>query len=67
MNNSTYFYSFEYEGQYTRQPDTVPFPGGVAHADDLIYLFLLSEELDENETTLSGMMVDYWANFATSG
>jgi carboxylesterase type B len=68
ITSDTYYYSFEYEGRYTRHPtEDAGFPSGVAHADDLQYVFQLTGELNEEEQALSDIMVDYWVNFIYTG
>lgn len=39
---------------------------GVAHSDDLIYLFP-DGELNEDEASVARTMVELWTNFATYG
>ncbi len=41
--------------------------GGVAHAEDLPYLFLVSFLSSEADKQLSGNMIRAWANFAATG
>jgi carboxylesterase type B len=60
INADTYFHSFEYTGEYS-------FGYGVAHGEDLIYLFHFAGELNAEDQALSDIMVDYWTNFAYNG
>lgn len=73
--NSTWLYSFDYEGEFTHfgwGEDTsgYPFPGGIHHADDLIYLFPYPENvanLNEEDTIFAKEMVDLWTSFVQTG
>lgn len=67
ITRDTYYYSFDYEGSHTRHPSDAGFPGGVAHADDLQYVFQLSDELNEEDQVMSDIMVEYWVNFVQTG
>uniref|UniRef100_A0A8D9DZ52 Carboxylesterase 1C n=1 Tax=Cacopsylla melanoneura TaxID=428564 RepID=A0A8D9DZ52_9HEMI len=71
MNNSTFLYSFHFKGRFTKFFDyrtVANFPHGVAHSDDLIYLFWDAEKpLNERELKVARSMVDLWTNFATHG
>ncbi|XP_035701943.1 carboxylesterase 5A [Folsomia candida] len=65
----TYVYSFDYEGVQTLYPYTggVPqVPRGVAHIDDLMYLFFFGDFTSLQDKLMSTMMVDFWTNFATT-
>ncbi|XP_055691284.1 glutactin-like [Lutzomyia longipalpis] len=70
-----FLYSFDYKGQHTRfnygpDPSKYPFESGVAHTDDLIYLFPWPEKvakLNEEDTKIAQLMVDLWTSFATTG
>ncbi|CAL4069828.1 unnamed protein product, partial [Meganyctiphanes norvegica] len=76
MDNASvpfYFYSFEFEGDdslfdwiFASHPN-LPVPGGVAHADELIYLFHLPGDLDDRQLLTSHRMTTLWTNFATYG
>ena len=67
ITSPNYFYSFGYQFSKSRL--------GVAHGDDVIYLFNLSfgsnEIPDVNTTTadllMSKIMVDFWTSFAING
>lgn len=51
----------------SRRKSLIPFPSsGVAHSDDLIYLFP-DGELNEEEASVARTMVELWTNFATYG
>ena len=51
-----------------REVTTVPlFGSGVAHSDDLIYLFPADGDLNEEEDATARTMVELWTNFATRG
>lgn len=69
----SYWYNFDYKGRhsmYSMLIDTTnnPVRGGVAHADDLIYLFPIPlKSLNATEQIFSDRMVNYWVNFAYSG
>ncbi|KAF6215479.1 hypothetical protein GE061_010233 [Apolygus lucorum] len=68
----TYVYTFNYQGHITKwgynQGLTYPFPGGVAHSDDLVYLFPDDKgNLTEREKIMAKTMVELWTNFAISG
>lgn len=68
-----YFYSFEFESDdslfdwiFSTHPDT-PVPGGVAHADELIYLFHLPGDFDDRQLLTSHRLTTLWTNFAKYG
>ncbi|XP_021914303.1 liver carboxylesterase-like [Zootermopsis nevadensis] len=66
----SYLYSFNYYGEHTKfgygEDTDYPFPGGVAHSDDLIYLFPQPDAvLNKEDRVISRTMVDLWTNFAT--
>lgn len=47
-----------------------PFSGGVAHSDDLIYLFPYpqdSSKFNEDDTKMAQTLVDLWTSFAIDG
>lgn len=44
-----------------------PVPGGVAHVDDLMYLFQLFPLFSQEDIEVTKRYVDYWVNFATFG
>ncbi|XP_052121854.1 uncharacterized protein LOC113206932 [Frankliniella occidentalis] len=66
----SYLYSFNFKGRHTKfgygYSFLYPFSGGVAHSDDLIYLFP-DGDLNEEEDATARTMVDLWTNFATFG
>ncbi|KAF5277168.1 hypothetical protein FQR65_LT03874 [Abscondita terminalis] len=74
-NESVYYYRFNYKGRhsYFYLPDsnnTVPY--GVAHGDDLIYLFpntkrFASYKEDDPETDTIEKMTTMWTNFVRFG
>ncbi|KAE8748642.1 Carboxyl/Cholinesterase 26 [Frankliniella occidentalis] len=65
----SYLYSFNFKGRHTKfgygYSFLYPF-SGVAHSDDLIYLFP-DGDLNEEEDATARTMVDLWTNFATFG
>ncbi|KAL1124776.1 hypothetical protein AAG570_001397 [Ranatra chinensis] len=68
----TYLYSFNYKGHLTKfghgEEVNYPFSGGVAHSDDLIYLFPHGNgTLNEDEKIIARTMVELWTNFAIYG
>ncbi|XP_046681276.1 esterase FE4-like [Homalodisca vitripennis] len=72
-SHPVYLYLFDYAGMYSHQyiPGTQK-PLGVAHHDDLIYLFYISTLFPEfNATDTDAVMVrtltSIWTNFATTG
>ncbi|XP_046631314.1 cholinesterase 1-like [Daphnia pulicaria] len=76
-NPNAFFYSFEYEGRnsifnYVFAGNPPPFPSGVAHADELIYLFIfpfasVPPGLNRTEEELSKKMLQVWTNFVIYG
>ncbi|PNF36333.1 hypothetical protein B7P43_G00515 [Cryptotermes secundus] len=65
----SFLYSFNYFGEHTKfgygVPVDYPFPGGVAHSDDLLYLFPLpSVVLNSEDRAISRTVVELWTNFA---
>jgi len=69
-NPNSYWYSFEYAGKslafflfFGQWP---PFPHGVNHADELLYLFDIYP-LNKTEKVLSQRMVKVWTTFAKYG
>ncbi|XP_073986767.1 juvenile hormone esterase-like isoform X2 [Rhodnius prolixus] len=70
--NDTFLYTMNYLGHLTKfgygEEVNYPFPGGVAHSDDLIYLFPYSKgNLSEEEMVVAKTMVELWSNFAIYG
>ncbi|CAH1389389.1 unnamed protein product [Nezara viridula] len=68
----TYLYSFNFLGHLTKfgygEAVDYPFSGGVAHSDDLVYLFPMDNgTLNEIEMTIAYRMVKLWTNFAAKG
>ncbi|BES88792.1 alpha/beta hydrolase fold [Nesidiocoris tenuis] len=68
----TYLYTFNYQGHITKwgygQGLSYPFPGGVAHSDDLVYLFPDDKgNLTLQERAMAKTMVEMWTNFAITG
>ncbi|XP_048505716.1 esterase E4-like [Athalia rosae] len=75
VNSPQYFYAFEYRGafsfslSFTGSPENF----GVAHADDLIYLFPTFPLGTESETSMNSdeemmqSMVELWTSFAING
>ncbi|XP_049854057.1 esterase E4-like [Schistocerca gregaria] len=69
-----YFYKFSYQGRYSffYIPGTTS-PYGVAHHDDLMYLFYISSlgfpffQDGEPETHISETLIAMWANFVKTG
>ncbi|KAI9552097.1 hypothetical protein GHT06_022434 [Daphnia sinensis] len=76
-NADAFFYSFEYEGRnsiynYVFAANPPPIPSGVAHADELIYLYVIPfpsipPGLNNSETELSMKMLQVWTNFVIYG
>jgi len=70
--NPTYWYSFEYKGRWSLYSllfgfKPPPIPGGIAHGDELLYIFHLLYSLNGDEAVMSQKMVDMWTNFAITG
>jgi carboxylesterase type B len=70
-NSNSYWYSFDHKGQYSLFALFFPYPpppipGGVAHSDDLLYLFHFFS-LNAADQSLSYGMIDYWMNFVYNG
>lgn len=68
----TYLYSFNYKGQYTKfgygEEVHYPFPGGVAHSNDLLYLFPTTDgPLNTADKAVARTMMELWTNFAIHG
>ncbi|KAF5281268.1 hypothetical protein FQA39_LY05154 [Lamprigera yunnana] len=73
-NSSTWFYHFNYRGEYSYEPyfatttDTINYDWGVCHCDDLIYLFRTKKffgPLQSNSDKLvRRIMIKMWTNFA---
>jgi len=69
-NVTVYQYVLSYEGQYSYtmlfgQPSF-----GVAHVDDIMYLFdpnFIAPTLNEDDATVRNIMVTAWTNFAANG
>lgn len=64
--NSIYLTRFGF-GANTSQ---IPFDGGVAHQDDLIYLFpypSIVADLNSDDTQVAKHMVDLWTSFVIDG
>ncbi|XP_069196046.1 juvenile hormone esterase [Procambarus clarkii] len=68
-----FFYSWEFEADdslfpwiFMAMPD-IPVPGGISHADELLYLFHLPGDLDERQRTMVSRMTTLWTNFAKYG
>lgn len=66
----SYLYSFNYLGEHTKfgygMQVNYSFPGGVAHSDDLIYLFPQPNVvLNSEDRAISRTVVELWTNFAT--
>jgi len=71
-NPNSYWYSFDYEGRYSLYfymyfGHWPPYPHGVSHADELIYLFEFLFPLNANEKLLSQRMLKVWTTFAKYG
>ncbi|KAJ8687651.1 hypothetical protein QAD02_023445 [Eretmocerus hayati] len=75
-NSSTYFYVFAYEGTFSASfRRNTPFHFGVAHGDDLNYLFpyLNARYADlqlyntMSDITMLNIMCEMWTNFAKTG
>jgi len=68
LNPHCYTYSFDYKGWLSTYDisGTSDIPGGIAHIDDMLYLFGLLPLLKQ-DTIVSMRYVEYWANFATYG
>ncbi|XP_039281301.1 esterase E4 isoform X2 [Nilaparvata lugens] len=68
----SYLYSFNYKGHLTKfgygEEVNYPFGGGVAHSDDLIYLFPHPKgELKPHEVEVAKTVVKIWTSFAIDG
>ncbi|XP_065350641.1 carboxylesterase 4A-like [Cloeon dipterum] len=68
-----YLYTFDYKGRHhlpfngINDPNGL-FKEGVCHSDDMIYLTpKIADSFNEEETAISNLMVDLWANFIISG
>ncbi|XP_065346735.1 carboxylesterase 4A-like [Cloeon dipterum] len=68
-----YLYTFDYKGRYHLPGNGINDPNGlfkegVCHSDDMIYLTpRVDDSFNVEETALSNLMVDLWANFIISG
>ncbi|XP_037711150.1 glutactin [Drosophila subpulchrella] len=76
LPNSTYLYSFDYEGEQNRyatgdnEASFVPFDMGVSLTDDNLYLFPWPRFLSLNsnrDLKVARRMVALWTSFATTG
>jgi len=76
LPNSTYLYSFDYEGEQNRyatgdnEASFVPFDMGVSLTDDNLYLFPWPRFLSLNsnrDLKVARRMVSLWTSFATTG
>ncbi|KAH0550403.1 hypothetical protein KQX54_019183 [Cotesia glomerata] len=76
MNSSVFFYEFAYEGTFTSTYSyQYPQRYGIGHADDLNYLFPISNvrylDLQLHNTasdeTMINIMTEMWANFVRTG
>jgi len=72
FNPNAYWYSFKYEGDVSLWTfmfiaTLPPIPHGVAHGDELIYLYYFPFGNGPEETVLSNRMLDVWTNFAKYG
>ncbi|KAG8252389.1 hypothetical protein J6590_057810 [Homalodisca vitripennis] len=69
----TFLYTFNYRGQYTKfgygdDAHHYPFPGGVAHSNDLLYLFPNTEgSLNSADREVAKTVVELWTSFASNG
>lgn len=68
-----YFYSWEYEADdslfdwiFMSFPD-IPVPGGICHADELLYLFHLPAVHDDRQKVMVDRMTQIWTDFAKYG
>ncbi|XP_075161051.1 glutactin [Haematobia irritans] len=75
MRNSTYLYSFDYEGEFNRygtledQLD-LPFEMGVSLTDEMLYLFPWPRDAMVNtnrDLRVASRMVKLWTSFAATG
>ena len=71
VKSPIYFYSFGYRGSSTLfSIDTnITENFGVAHGDELIYLFPMSNTITPTKTDkyVTDLMVDLWTSFAING
>lgn len=71
LNANSYYYAFDYKGMWSTYPfasySGTPIPGGIAHVDDLIYLFQLFPLITPQDVEVTKRYVEYWVNFATYG
>lgn len=70
--NQTYLYTFDYKGEFSYSPNALdwPFPNGIHHANELIYLFPYPEtvtQLNAKDRQMASYMVDLWTSFAETG
>ncbi|XP_054284421.1 glutactin-like [Macrosteles quadrilineatus] len=69
----TFLYTFNYKGQYTKfgqgeEAHHYPFPGGVAHSNDLLYLFPNTDgNLTGTDRKVAQTIVQLWTSFAADG
>ncbi|CAL8131722.1 unnamed protein product [Orchesella dallaii] len=71
-NLSVFLYSFEHHSQNTLWPfffnfKSVPVSSGIAHADDLMYLFDLPAKFSTEDQIFSEIVCDLWLNFSKFG
>lgn len=68
-----FFYSWEFESDDSLFPWIfisdihIPVPGGISHADELLYLFYLPSDQDLRQRNMSRKMTKLWTNFAKYG
>lgn len=71
IHNSTYLYSFHFKGRFSRffeYRTEARYPIGVAHSDDLVYLFWDEDKpLNDRELKVARTMVNLWTSFARHG
>jgi len=71
-NPNSYWYSFDFDGRYSLYfymyfGHWPPYPHGVSHADELMYLFEFFFPFNATEKLLSKRMLKVWTNFAKYG
>ncbi|XP_046395467.1 juvenile hormone esterase-like [Ischnura elegans] len=69
---NSYHYTFNYNGSKSLWSmignKNSPFPGGICHSDELLYIFSIPLfPLNEKDKHVSHKMVALWTNFATYG
>jgi carboxylesterase type B len=73
FNPNSYWYAFDYKGRFGLLPlffagNMPPFDLGIAHADELLYLFAFPTYANNaTEATLSKRMLQVWTTFAAYG